>query len=560
GVFSLLRLAAMEKNIQGIDTVVNPDIPLRMLDHWDNCDGSIERGYAGRSFFFRDGKILVNERTRDYARLISSVGINAVAINNVNVDKCAAQLLNESSFTSLSRLAKVFSGYGIRLFLSINYASPMLLGGLDTADPEDGKVKIWWKKTFHDIFSRVPNLGGFIVKADSEGCPGPLSYGRSQACGANFLADLVKEYHAVIVWRCFVYNCRQDWRDYTSDRAKAAYDNFIGFDGAFRENVFLQIKNGPMDFQIREPVSPLFGKMQKTNQILELQLAQEYTGQQIDICYLLPMFKEILGFRTYCRENNDTVGDIIRGVAFPRKHFGIAAVANTGDAENWTGSDLAAANLYGFGRLAFSPDLSPSEIAHEWISLTLTNDKTVTDVLLGILLRSREIYEKYTTPFGIGWMVTPNTHYGPSVDGYEYSQWGTYHRADHTGIGVERSSRGTGFTKQYFAPNTKIFDTVSTCPENLLLFFHRVPYAYVMRNGKTLLQNIYDSHFEGAEDVKNMIERFMKLKGLIPNYIFERILARLKLQLKNAEEWRDQVNTYFYRKTGINDVQGRKIY
>ena len=275
------------------------------------------------------------------------------------------------------------------------------------------------------MYDHLPNLGGFLVKADSEGRPGPFTYGRTQADGANMLADIIKPYGGIIIWRCFVYNCTQDWRDYKTDRARAGYDYFKGLDGEYHDNVILQIKNGPMDFQIREPVSPLLGGLTKTNQMLEVQIAQEYTGHQIDLCYLIPMFREVLDFRTYCQSENDTVADIVSGKTMGNSNAGMAAVINTGNDFNWTGNDLAAANLYGFGRLAFDMDLSSEEIAREWVKLTFTLDKEFEDKLVDMLLNSREIYERYTSPLGIGWMVNPGVHYGPSVDGYEYSRWGT---------------------------------------------------------------------------------------------------------------------------------------
>lgn len=572
GVFHLLRLIAMERPLKGIRQLSNPDNPLRMYDHWDNMDGSIERGYSGESFFFRQDEILVDQRTRDYARLVSSVGINGVVINNVNVKQAATWLITERYFTKLAALSEIFADYGIRLYLSLNFAAPMELGGPDSADPLDPRVRKWWQDKMEEVFTNIPNLGGFLVKADSEGRPGPFTYGRTQAEGANMLADMVKPYGGLIIWRCFVYNCTQDWRDYRTDRARAGYDNFIAQDGDYRDNVILQIKNGPMDFQIREPVSPLLGGLKKTNQMLEVQVAQEYTGQQIDVCYLVPLFREVLDFRTYCNGGSggdghsdvtgscDTVADIISGRTYGNVNTGFAAVCNTGNNMNWTGNDLAAANFYGFGRLAFSSALSAEEIAEEWIRLSLSNEAEVVEKVKKILLDSRAVYEKYTSPLGIGWMVSPNTHYGCSVDGYEYSRWGTYHRADHLGLGVDRSSRGTGYAQQYHEPNASMYDHRETCPEELLLFFHHVPYTYRLRSGKTLIQHIYDTHFEGVEEVKEMIGLWESLEGKIPESAYRTVRERFDRQLYNAEEWRDQVNSYFYRKSGIGDEKGRKIY
>ena len=574
GIFHILRLIAMEEALAGIDVACRPDNPLRMYDHWDNLDGSIERGYSGNSFFFQDNKILVNERTRDYCRLAASVGINGVVINNVNVKEAATWLITERYLGQLGKMAELFAGYGMRLFLSLNFAAPIELGGPDSADPFDGKVTDWWRQKIAQVYEAVPELGGFLVKADSEGRPGPFTYGRTQADGANMLADLVKPYGGIILWRCFVYNCTQDWRDTKTDRARAAYDNFIGTDGDYRDNVILQIKNGPMDFQIREPVSPLFGALQKTNQMLEVQIAQEYTGQQIDVCYLLPMFKEVLDFNTCagcpsrnactgsaaCCEKKCTVADVVSGRTMHNRNAGLCAVCNTGNDENWTGNDLAGANFYGFGRLAYDTGLTAAEIAEEWIRLALSNDREVVDTVRRILLMSRETYEKYTSPLGIGWMVTPMLHYGPSVDGYEYSRWGTYHRADWQGIGVDRTKQGTGYAQQYANPNASLYDCAETCPEELLLFFHHLPYQYRLRSGKTIIQHIYDSHFEGVEEVEEMIACWKKLAGKVEERTFENVSERFARQLENAREWRDQVNTCFYRKCGIPDEKGRQIY
>ncbi len=560
GVFHILRMVAMEKPLAGISVVVNPDNPLRMYNHWDNMDGSIERGYSGDSFFFENNQVIVDERTVDYARLAASIGINAVVINNVNVKNAATYLITERYFEKVAQMAEIFAGYGIKFFLSLNFAAPIELGGPNSADPLDGNVRKWWQEKMAEVFKRIPNLGGFLVKADSEGRPGPFTYGRTQADGANMLADIVKPYGGIIIWRCFVYNCTQDWRDYKTDRARAGYDNFIQMDGDYHDNVILQIKNGPMDFQIREPISPLLGGLKKTNQMLEVQVAQEYTGHQIDVCYLIPMFKEVLDFHTYCAPENDTVADVISGRTMGNKNAGIAAVCNTGNDENWTGNDLAAANFYGFGRLAFSTDLTAEEIAEEWVCMSISTDKTVVEAIKGILLPSRDTYEKYTSPLGIGWMVTPHEHYGCSVDGYEYSRWGTYHRADHLGLGVDRSDKGTGYAGQYYEPNASMYNDMDSCPEELLLFFHYVPYTHMLKTGKTLIQHIYDSHFEGVEEVEQMIAAWESLEEMVPADTYKTVRERFERQLYNAKEWRDQVNSYFYRKSGIADEKGRAIY
>ncbi|MEG2350850.1 MAG: alpha-glucuronidase, partial [Hungatella sp.] len=347
-----------------------------------------------------------------------------------------------------------------------------------------------------------------------------------------------------------------DWRDRTTDRARSGYDHFMPLDGEFLPNVILQIKNGPMDFQVREPVSPLFGGLTKTNQMLEVQIAQEYTGQQKHVCYLLPMWKDILSFQTGCGSKQDTVADIISGKTFGQKNCGMAAVSNTGNDPNWTGHDLAAANLYGFGRLAFDTSLTAETIAKEWISMTYGTQPLIEEVILEILMGSWSAYEKYTSPLGIGWMVNPNHHFGPNVDGYEYDRWGTYHRADQKGIGVDRSQKGTGYAALYHEEHAKAYEHVETCPEELLLFFHYVAYSYVLKTGKTLIQHIYDSHFEGAQEVEDMLAAWDRLNGLISEAVWERI----RFQVQHSQEWRDVVNSYFYRKSGIADEKARLIY
>ena len=560
GCFELIRQLSLGTQTQELSIEKSPAIPLRMLNHWDNMDGSIERGYSGNSFFFEKNEILVDDRIRTYARLLASVGINGTVINNVNVKDAATDLITDRYFEKLRILSEILAEYGIKLFLSLNYAAPMEISGLPGADPLDDQVIRWWKERMQQVYAAVPGLGGFLIKADSEGRPGPFTYGRTHAQGANMLAEAIEPYGGLIIWRCFVYNCKQDWRDRKTDRARSGYDNFIGLDGQFRDNVILQIKNGPMDFQVREPVHPLFGGLEKTNQMLEVQIAQEYTGQQRHVCYLIPMFKEVLEFRTYCREKDDSVLDLISGKTYGQTKCGIAAVANTGNDENWTGHDLAAANLYGFGRLAFEPQLSAEQIAREWIRLTFGSDPQVMDNLLFILMNSWPAYESYTAPLGIGWMVNPNYHYGPNVDGYEYDRWGTYHRADHLGIGVDRSHNGTGYAGLYREPNASLYDDPEKCPEELLLFFHHMPYEYRLQSGKTILQHIYDTHFDGVALVDEMVRRFEELKGKLPEKQYERMAQRFAHQKEHSREWRDQINTYFYRKTGIPDEKGRKIY
>jgi alpha-glucuronidase len=562
GVFYLLMAICSSNSLNEIEIEDGPYNLLRIINHWDNLNGDIERGYAGQSIFFKDNKITEDlSRVKDYARLLASVGINGVVLNNVNVHKYETELITDKFLPDVSRIADVFRLYGIKIYLSINFAAPVEIGGLPTADPLDERVKKWWKEIVENIYRYIPDFGGFLVKADSEFRPGPFTYGRNHAEGANMLAEALKHHGGLVFWRAFVYNCMVDWRDRTQDRAKAAYENFKPLDGQFMDNVVLQIKYGPMDFQIREPVSPLFGAMEKTNVALELQITQEYTGQQKDLCYLPTMWKEILDFDTYAKGKGSTVAKVVNGSLFGMKYGGIVGVSNIGDSKSWTGHPLAQANLYGFGRLAWNPLLSPKEIAEEWTKLTFGHDEQVINTIVSMLMASRDIYEKYTAPLGVGWMVNPGHHYGPNVDGYEYSHWGTYHYADYKGIGVDRTvATGTGYTAQYKEPIASMYENIETCPDELLLFFHHVPYTHKLKSGKTVIQHIYDTHFEGAEEAKGLKEKWLTLRGKIDEEIFEMVLERLEMQIKNAIEWRDVVNTYFYRKTGIRDVHNRKIY
>ncbi|HEX2927992.1 MAG TPA: alpha-glucuronidase family glycosyl hydrolase [Ruminiclostridium sp.] len=562
GVFSLLRLMQTQTPLSGICKIENPLNQLRIINHWDNIDGSVERGYSGKSIFFKDNKITYDPvRIRDYARLLCSVGINSIVINNVNVHQYETMLITDRYLKDVAKLAEVFRNYGIRLYLSANFASTIEIGRLTTADPLNSEVKQWWKDKAAEIYSYIPDFGGFLIKADSEFRPGPFTYGRSHADGANMLAEALEPYGGLVIWRCFVYNCMQDWRDRTTDRAKAAYDNFMPLDGQFKENVLLQIKNGPMDFQVREPVSPLFGGLRKTNQLLELQITQEYTGQQKHLCYLVPMWKEILDFDTMAKGKDTSVREIVSGSVFNNKCGGFAAVSNMGDDSNWTGHQMAQSNMYGYARLSWNPQLTSEQITDEWVRMTYSNDAKVVDTVKQMLLGSWRTYENYTSPLGIGWMVNPNHHYGPNVDGYEYDKWGTYHRADHEGFGVDRTVKsGTGYAGQYHKEVAGIYEDMEKCPEELLLFFHHVPYDYRLKTGETLIQYIYNTHFEGVEQVEELRRKWLGLKGLIGEEIFGHVLDRLDVQLEHSKEWRDVINTYFYRKTGIPDAKGRKIY
>ncbi|MDG4857888.1 alpha-glucuronidase [Streptomyces sp. T-3] len=540
-----------------------PTLSVRMLNHWDNVDvhpvmGQVERGYAGGSLFWADGRARGDlPRIRAYARLLAACGINALTVNNVNVHASEARLLTRR-INEVAIIAGQLREYGIRTHLAVSFAAPVVLGGLDTADPCDDDVRAWWRRAVDDVYARIPDFGGFVVKADSEGQPGPFAYGRSHADGANLLADALAPHGGTVHWRAFVYDHRQDWRDRTTDRARAAYDHFAPLDGQFKDNAVLQVKHGPMDFQVREPVSPVIGALPRTRVAVELQATQEYTGQQRHVCALAPMWSEVLRFRPE-GERGPAVGELAGG-------GGLVAVSNVGADPFWTGHPLAQFNLYAFGRLAWQSDADPLRLLDEWIELTFTPDSTgdperLRAGLRAVLSGSWATYEKYTAPLGIGFMVQPGHHYGPSVDGYEYSPWGTYHFADRDGIGVDRSrATGTGYAGQYTKPWSDIFETPATCPDELLLFFHHVPYGHVLHTGKTVIQHIYDTHFEGVEEVEAAREVWESLADLVSPACHARVTERYAEQLRGAREWRDQVNSYFLRKSGVPDAGGRRIH
>jgi alpha-glucuronidase len=540
-----------------------PAMHRRMLDHWDNVAvhpvmGQVERGYAGGSIFWRDGRLAADaEVVRQYGRLLASCGINAVAVNNVNVHHVETTLLTER-LHEVAAIAGMLRPYGIRVHLSVNFAAPVVLGALPTADPCDDRVRQWWAAATDRVYEAIPDFGGYVVKADSEGQPGPFGYGRSHADGANMLAAALAGHGGVVHWRAFVYNHHQDWRDRSTDRARAAYDNFVPLDGSFADNAILQVKNGPVDFQPREPVSPVLAAMPATRVAMEVQATQEYTGQQRHVCYLGPMWSEALSFRPRGPQG-PTIGDIIASGG------GMVAVSNVGDDPFWTGHPLAQANLYAFGRLAWEPTADPIAILDEWIGLTFAaagaQMPRVRPTVHAVMDDSWRTYERLTAPLGVGFMVNPRGHYGPDVDGYEYSRWGTYHFADRDGIGVDRTrATGTGFTGQYPAPWSEIYESVSRCPDELLLFFHHVPYGHVLHSGSTVIQHIYDTHFAGVAEVEQMRQLWAELRDHVDPALHERVAERLDEQLGNARDWRDHINTYFFRKSGVPDAKGRRIY
>jgi len=516
-----------------------PFYPLRMINCWDNAAGDIERGYAGRSLFYEADCIDYDPvRLRMLARMLASCGINVLCINNVNVHEPMQQML-EGWLPRLAEIAALFRPFGVRLMVSIDFSRPMK-HGIPTADPLDERVQQWWNERAATVWAAVPDLAGFLVKADSEHRPGPFTYGRSHSEGANMLARAVAPFGGVVVWRCFVYNCGQDWRDQTTDRGRAAYDVYTHLDGEFDDNVILQIKYGPFDFQVREPISPLLLAMPKTSLALELQLAQEYTGQQIDIFYMPPMWREVF----------DDMG--------ASRVCSIAAVSNLGRDDNYTGHPFAAANLFAYGLMAWNPAMDVEQITSLWCRLTYDLPEAQYEALTNLLMGSRDAYELYTGTLGLCWMITPNSHYGPNPDGYEFQAWGTYHRATCKAVGVDRTPKGTGMTDQYPEPLRSLYASPETCPEKLLLFFHRLPYSYRMADGRTLLQRIYDDHFEGYERVLQMQKT---LAGIdLPEPDRTVAAGRMDRQVFNAKEWCDIVNTFFYRFTGIGDANGRTIY
>ncbi|MFE6152104.1 alpha-glucuronidase [Streptomyces sp. NPDC057889] len=562
GFFHVVRLGAAAFT-DAPEQTHRPALSSRMLNHWDNIDvhpvmGQVERGYAGGSLFWEDGRARGDrDRVRAYARLLAACGINAVCVNNVNVHGTEARLLTDR-ISEVAAIAVELGEYGLRTFLSVSFAAPVVLGGLDTADPLDDRVRDWWRTAADHVYAHIPDFGGFVVKADSEGQPGPFAYGRSHADGANVIADALAPHGGTVHWRAFVYNHVQDWRDRTTDRARAAYDHFAALDGQFKDNAVLQVKHGPMDFQVREPVSPVIGALSRTRVAVELQATQEYTGQQRHVCALAPMWSGVLGFRPE-GEGGATVGQLADG-------GGLVAVSNAGADPYWTRHPLAQFNLYAYGRLAWQPDADPQQLLDEWTELTFSPEETadperLRSGLRAVLRGSWETYEKYTAPLGVGFMVQPGHHYGPGVDGYEYSPWGTYHFADREGIGVDRSrATGTGYAAQYAKPWSQTYETPESCPDELLLFFHHVPYGHVLHSGKTVIQHIYDTHFEGVEEAEAAQGVWATLADLVAPARHARVAELYEEQLRSAREWRDQVNSYFLRKSGIPDAGGRRIY
>jgi alpha-glucuronidase len=477
-------------------------------------------------------------------------------VNNVNAN---ARVLTPEFLPQLVRLAAVFRPWGVRMSISVPFNSPKTVGGLDTFDPKVDRVKNWWKARADEIYGAVPDLGGFVVKADSEGQLGPSTYGRSHAEAANVLADALRPHGGIVIYRGFVYNHHLDWHDLKNDRAKAAYDNFHALDGQFADNAILQIKYGPIDFQAREPVSPLIGALKQTNETMELQITQEYTGQQRHLCYLVPMWKQLLDFDMQVDGQQTPVHGIVAGKTFHRPLGGLVGVSNVGTDANWVGADLAMANLYGFGRLAWNPGLSAGEITAEWVKMTWGDDPVVVKTVSDLELKSWGVYESYTGPLGLGTLTDIlHGHYGPGIETAEGNGWGQWIRADHQGIGMDRTvASGTGYIGQYSEKVAGVFESLDRCPDSLLLFMHHVPYSYVLHSGKTVVQSIYDSHYEGAAVAEMYSAQWQRLQGKIDSDRYEAVLSRLQYQAGHAVVWRDAICNWFMKESGIPDKQGR---
>ena len=548
GAFALLRKAALGESLARLDEKSEPHVPVRWVNHWDNLDGSIERGYGGRSIFWDNGVARTDlTRVNDYGRMLASLGINGASINNVNVNP---RILAPDFLPEIVRIANTLRAWGVRTVLSVDFGSPQKIGGLDTFDPLDPKVIAWWSAKTDEIYRAVPDLGGFIIKADSEGRVGPSAYGRTHADAANVVARALKPHGGLIFYRGFVYDNKMDWRNLKNDRARAADDNFRALDGKFDDNVVIQIKNGPIDFQVREPVSPLFGTLAKTKQAIELQITQEYMGQARHTVFLVPMWKEALDFDLRVNDRATPVKSRVNAVV---------GVSNAGLDDNWFGNHMSQANLYGFGRLAWNPDLSERQIAEEWTRQTFGSDTAVVRTITDMQLTSWRTYENYTGPLGLQTLTDiVGNHYGVAVEASERNGWGQWHRADETGVGMDRTvATGTGYIGQYSPVVARLYESLATCPDDLLLFMHHVPYTYVLHSGKTVLQYIYDSHYEGAEAVDGYVRAWKSLQGGIDDRRYKEILAQFEYQAGQAEVWRDAVSNWFLRASGIPDAKGR---
>jgi alpha-glucuronidase len=541
GTFHFLRLIQTGRPIVELDIAERPRVDRRLLNHWDNLDGSIERGYAGGSLWtWAELPGRTDPRIRDYGRANASVGINGTVINNVNA---RPESLSSPYLEKTAALARAFRPYGIRVYLSANFAAPKLLGGLPTADPLDPAVARWWREKAAEIYRLMPDFGGFLVKANSEGMPGPQDYGRTHADGANVLADAVAPHGGIVMWRAFVYDERVD-----PDRVKRAYLEFVPLDGRFLENVLLQVKNGPLDFQPREPFHPLFGAMPQTPLVAELQITQEYLGQSTHLVYLAPMWKEFFDAETYAKESGSRVAEVVDGTLEKHRRTAIAGVANTGRDRDWCGHHFAQSNWYAYGRLAWDPDLGADAIAEEWIRMTWSQAPDVVAAIRAMMLDSRDAFLDYTMPLGLHHLIGGN-HYAPMPENTDprRADWSAtyYHRADESGVGYDRTPRGSAAVDQYRSPLRERWSEPATTPEELLLWFHRLPWDYRLRSGRTLWEELVRHYTRGAEEARGLEGRWKTLQGKVDSERYEVVLAKLRQQAEDAGAWRDKCLRYF---------------
>jgi alpha-glucuronidase len=542
GAFHFLRLLQTRQPVSKIDIISTPRIQLRMLNHWDNLDRSVERGYAGQSIWdWHKLPDYVDPRYTDYARACASVGINATALTNVNAN---ATSLTTPYLEKAAAIANALRPYGIRVFLTARFSAPMEIGGLKTADPLDEGVRAWWDAKVREIYRHIPDFGGFLVKANSEGQPGPQDYRRTHADGANMLAEALDPHGGVVIWRAFVYSNEQP-----EDRAKQAVMEFEPLDGRFRENVLVQVKNGPIDFQPREPFHPLFGRMPRTPLMLEVQLTKEYLGFATHLVYLAPLFEEALDSDTYAQGKGSTVSRVIDGSLHGYARTGMAGVSNIGSDRNWTGSHFDQANWYAFGRLAWNPDLSSEAIAQEWVRMTFTTDEAFVKPVVSMMMGSREAVVNYMTPLGLHHLMARDHHYGPGpwVSGGPRADWTSvyYHRADEKGIGFDRTKSGSNAVSQYFPPVAAEFGDLNRVPEKFLLWFHHVPWDHRMASGRTLWDELVMRYTLGVAQVREMKRIWAGLKRFVDAERYEQIAAFLSIQEKEAQWWRDASIAYF---------------
>mgnify|MGYP001243018376 CR=1 FL=1 len=542
GTYHLLRLQETGADCSALYVKEKPVYSYRLLNHWDNLDGTVERGYAGRSLWnWEELPAISSSRYQEYARLNASIGINGVVLNNVNA---SPQILSPDYLVKVQALAQVFRPYGIKVFLSINFSSPAALGGLPTSDPLNKDVQRWWRDKVRDIYRCIPDFGGFLVKANSEGLPGPQDFGRTHADGANMLADALEPFGGIVMWRAFVYNPGDE------DRAKQAYSEFMPLDGAFRKNVVIQVKNGPVDFQPREPFSPLFGAMRKTSVMPEFQITQEYLGFSNHVAYLAPLWKECLDADTYQDGAGSTVMRMTATPLFPGAITAIAGVANIGTDTNWCGHPLAQANWYAFGRLAWNPQLTSGEIVEEWIRQTFDMPQDAEQSVKELMLGSREAVVNYMMPLGLHHLFAWGHHYGPepwcAVPGAR-PDWmpSYYHKADTFGIGFDRSRSGSNAVSQYHEPLCDLYDGAESCPEDLLLWFHHVTWQHKMRSGRTLWEELCYKYNEGVQSVRDFQRIWDEVEPYVDMERFQDVQKRLRTQSRDAVWWRDACLLYF---------------